>query len=331
MRYGLEVTNTLGLSVPRTLQAMDIPTFEDVLAAALRIEPYVHRTPVLTSETLDRELGSKVFFKCENLQKVGAFKARGATNAVLSLTDEEARHGVATHSSGNHGQALAYAASVRGIRAWVVMPEHAPDVKVEAVRGYGAEVVFCQQAEREERTQELVGETGAALVHPYDNAAVIAGQGTAALELFTDIPDLDFVVAPVGGGGLLSGTTLVAAARGAECRVVGGEPEAVDDAFRSIRDGVRHPAVANPMTLADGLLTGLGERNFEILNDNVEIVTVAESDIVDAARFFVERMKLVVEPSGAVGLAAVRNMDVQECRVGVIVSGGNTDFRWLDR
>jgi threonine dehydratase/serine racemase len=310
---------------------MDLPTFDDVLAAALRIEPYVHRTPVFRSATLDRELESALFFKCENLQKVGAFKARGATNAVVALSDDEAARGVATHSSGNHGQALAYAASVRGIPAWVVMPDHAPTVKVEAVRGYGAEVVFCKQAEREERTQALVVETGANLIHPYDNAFVIAGQGTAALELINDVPDLEYVVAPVGGGGLLGGTTVVARAMDRGIRVVGGEPKAVDDAYRSIRDGVRHPAVAKPETLADGLLTGLGERNFAILKGNVEIVTVDEDEIVEAARFFLERMKLVVEPSGAVSLAAARKMSIAGSRVGVIVSGGNTDFRWLPR
>ncbi len=309
---------------------MDLPAFEDVLAAAERIGPYVHRTPVFTSQTLDRRLDARVFFKCENLQKVGAFKARGATNAVLSLSDDEASRGVATHSSGNHGQALAYAAAVRGIPAWVVMPDHAPEVKVRAVRGYGAEVVFCPQAEREERTRQLVDETGATLIHPYDNAAVIAGQGTAALELIEYAPDLDIVVAPVGGGGLLAGTALSANALRPGALVVGGEPLAVDDAFRSLSTGVRQPAVSNPQTLADGLLTGLGERNFTILRESgVEIVTVSEEEIVAAARFFLERMKLVVEPSGAVSLAAVRKMPVAGRRVGVIVSGGNTDFRWL--
>jgi len=310
---------------------MDIPTHDDVLAAAQRIKPFVHRTPVLTSATLNGEVQSEVFFKCENLQKVGAFKARGATNAVMSLTEAAAAGGVATHSSGNHGQALAYAAAARGIPAWVVMPDHAPAVKVEAVRGYGAEVVICRQADREERTAELVAETGATLIHPFDNSAVIAGQGTAALELLDEIPNLDVVVAPVGGGGLLGGTSLVARAVGSGIRVVGGEPEAVDDAFRSIRDGVLHPAVPEPKTLADGLLTGLGERNFALLAGQVEIVTVTEEEIVTAARFLVERMKLVVEPSGAVSLAAVRKMDVAGRRVGAILSGGNTDFRWLDR
>ena len=310
---------------------MDIPTFDDVLGAADRISPFVHRTPVLSSATLDSELAATVYFKCENLQKVGAFKARGATNAVMGLSDEDASAGVATHSSGNHGQAVAFAAAARGIPAWVVMPDHAPSVKVDAVRGYGAEVVFCKQAERESRTRELVAQTGATLVHPFDNSAVIAGQGTAALEFLGEVPDLDVIVTPVGGGGLLSGTSLVARTLRPLARVVGGEPEAVDDAFRSIRDGKLHPAVAAPDTLADGLLTGLGERNFALLNGNVDIVTVTEDEIVAAARFFVERMKIVVEPSGAVSLAAIRKMNVSGTRVGAIVSGGNTDFRWLDR
>lgn len=331
MRYPKRIPCSGGSRALRKLTAMDIPTYQDVLTAAQRIESYVHRTPVMTSATLNREVRCEVFFKCENLQKVGAFKARGATNAVLALSDERAAGGVATHSSGNHGQALAYAASVRGVRAWVVMPDHAPDVKVNAVRGYGAEVVFCKQAEREDRTRQLVEEVGATLIHPYDNADVIAGQGTAALELVDDVPGLDVIVAPVGGGGLLGGTTLVAGSVKPELRVVGGEPEAVDDAFRSIRDGVRHPAVPEPDTIADGLLTGLGKRNFDILNGRVEIVTVSEEEIVNAARFFVERMKLVVEPSGAVSLAAIRGLNLAGKRVGAIVSGGNTDFRWLDR
>lgn len=320
------------MRAPLTLSGMDIPTFDDLIAAAARIEPFVHRPPVLSSSTLNRELNAEVFFKCENLQKVGAFKARGATNAVLALSDDEASRGVATHSSGNHGQALAYAASVRGIRSWVVMPDHAPDVKVNAVRGYGAEVVFCRQAEREETTRRLVAETGATLIHPYDNAMVIAGQGTATLELLEDVPDLDFVIAPVGGGGLLSGAAIAAHAADDRIRVFGGEPEAVDDAFRSLRDGVLYPAVSNPETFGDGLLTGLGRRNFAILQDHgVEIVTVSEAEIVDSARFHLERMKIVVEPSGAVGLAAVRKLNIQGRRAGVIISGGNTDFRWLDR
>lgn len=308
-----------------------IPQLSDVRAAADRIAPYVHRTPVLTSATLDRQLSTTVFFKCENFQKVGAFKARGATNAVLSLAEREAARGVVTHSSGNHGAALAYAASIRRIPCVVVMPDGAAAVKVEAVRSYGAEVVFCAQPEREATAARVVAETGGSLIHPFDDPAVIAGQGTAALELLEDLPDLDVVVAPVGGGGLLSGTTLAATQR-PSIKVIGAEPEEVDDAHRSLTSGVLQPAVTDPHTLADGLLTGLGERPFAILREHgVPIVTVSEEAIVAAARFHLLRMKIVVEPSGAVGLAALRKLaaEVVGLRVGVIISGGNTDFGWL--
>ena len=310
-----------------------IPTFEDVRVAAGRIAPFVHHTPIMRSATLDRELGAQVFFKCENLQKVGAFKARGAVNTVLSLSDEEAAGGVITHSSGNHAAALAYAAGIRGIPCTVVMPEDAPSVKVTAVRGYGAEIVFCKQAEREvvcEREREGRRST---LVHPFDDPRVVAGQGTAGLEMFEDVEDLDLVIAPVGGGGLLSGVTLAAAAMRPGIRVIGAEPEAVDDAFRSMQTGVRQPRVPDPTTWADGLLTGLGEVAFEILTAaNTEVVTITEDALLAAALFHLQRMKLVVEPSGAAGLAALRSLgaEVGGRRVGVIISGGNTDFRWLE-
>ncbi len=308
-----------------------IPQLSDVRAAAERIAPYVHRTPVLTSATLDRQLGTAVFFKCENFQKVGAFKARGATNAVLLLDERDAARGVVTHSSGNHGAALAYAASIRRIPCVVVMPDSAAAVKVEAVRDYGAEVVFCAQPEREATAARVVADTGGTLIHPYDAGAVIAGQGTAALELLEDVPGLEVVVAPVGGGGLLSGTTL-AATQQPGIRVIGGEPERVDDAHRSLTSGVLQPAVEDPQTIADGLLTGLGERPFAILREHgVQVVTVSEEAIIAAARFHLQRMKIVVEPSGAVGLAALRQLagEMVGLRVGVIISGGNTDFRWL--
>ncbi len=313
---------------------MVVPTYDDVLAAATRIEGYVHRTPVLTSRTLDERVAAKVFCKCENLQKVGAFKARGATNAVLALSEDAAARGVVTHSSGNHGAAVAYAARVRGIRATVVMPHDAPGVKLAAVRGYGAEVVLCERSEREATAQRIVLERGATLVHPFDDPFVIAGQGTAALELIAEVPDLDVVVTPVGGGGLLAGSTLVVRAVSPRAQVVGAEPVAVDDAYRSLRDGVRHPSVTNAKTSADGLMTGLGERNFEILRrGEVEIVTVTEAAILDAARFFVERMKIVVEPSSATVLAALWRSPERFAgrRVGVILSGGNTDLAWLTR
>ncbi len=310
-----------------------LPTFDDVCAASERIAPYVQRTPVMTSATLDREVDGRVFFKCENLQKVGAFKARGALNTVLSLSNGEAEGGVITHSSGNHAAALAYAAAIRGIPCTVVMPDDAPAVKVTAVRGYGADIVFCKQNERETVCHREMQIRGSTLVHPFDDSRVVAGQGTAALELFEEVPDLDVVIAPIGGGGLLSGTTVAAAAVRPGIRVVGAEPEAVDDAYRSLQTGVRQPRVPNPTTWADGLLTGVGEIPFEILTAaGTEIVTVTERALLEAALFHLERMKLVVEPSGAAGLAAVRAIadEVRGLQVGVIISGGNTDFRWLE-
>jgi threonine dehydratase len=309
-----------------------MPSLTDIRAAAMRIAPHVHRTPVVTSHTLDRELGARLFFKCENLQKVGAFKARGAVNAVLSLPQEVAARGVATHSSGNHAAALAYAASIRGVPCTVVMPDSAAVIKVEAVRGYGAEIVFCRQSEREATCERVIQETGASLVHPFDDERVIAGQGTAALELLDEVRDLDAIVAPVGGGGLLAGSAIVMKSMRPQGIVFGAEPRAADDAHRSIETGVRQPGVQSPKTIADGLLTGIGALNFEILKARrARIVTVSEEGIVAAARYHLERLKLVVEPSAAVALAAVREIvpDIHGMKVGVIVSGGNTDFAWL--
>ncbi|HKQ60514.1 MAG TPA: threonine/serine dehydratase [Candidatus Polarisedimenticolaceae bacterium] len=306
--------------------------FADVQAAARRIAPHVHRTPVVTCSTLDRELGAQVFFKCENLQKVGAFKARGATNAVLGLSTEAAARGVVAHSSGNHAQALAYAAAIRGIPCTVVMPEGASPVKLEAVRGYGAEIVSCPRAERDAACARLMRERGLTLVHPFEDPAVIAGQGTAALELLEEVPDLDLVLAPIGGGGLLSGTTLAVEGLRPGTPVWGAEPEAADDARRSLELGVRQPGVTDPQTAADGLLTGIGARPFAILQARrTRVVTVGEQEILTAARFLLQRVKLVVEPSGATVLAALRReaTAVAGKRIGAILSGGNTDFRWL--
>jgi threonine dehydratase len=308
------------------------PTLDDVRAAARRIEPHVHRTPVVTSRTLDRELGASAFFKCENLQKVGAFKARGALNAVLGLSAEAAARGVVAHSSGNHAAALAWASAIRGIPCTVVMPEDASPIKVAAVTGYGATIVFCPRSEREAACERIVRERGAALVHPFENPAVIAGQATAALELLEQVPGLDVVVTPVGGGGLLAGTSIAVRDVRPDAPVLGAEPRAVDDAFRSLATGVRQPAVVDPRTLADGLLTGLGRINFDILRERgVEVVTVSEEAIVAAARFVLERMKLVVEPSAATVLAALRSRasSLAGKRIGAVFSGGNTDFRWL--
>jgi threonine dehydratase len=275
-----------------------------------------------------------VWFKCENLQKVGAFKARGAVNAVLSLPPTAASRGVVTHSSGNHGAALAYAAAIRGIRCVVVMPDDTPKIKVAAVRGYGAEIVFCPRAERQAVCERLIEQHGYALVHPFENPDVIAGQGTVALELLQQVGDLDLVLAPVGGGGLLAGTTVTVKALAPATRVMGAEPAAVDDAYRSLTSGVRQPGVADPQTLADGLMTGLGAINFEILRrGEVAVTTVDEAAIAEAARFILERMKVVVEPSGATVLAALRRLagEIRGLRIGAVFSGGNTDFRWLLR
>ena len=311
---------------------MTLPvSYADIEAAAQRIGPFVHRTPVFTSSTLDRELGARVFFKAENLQKVGAFKARGATNAILQLPGDVP--GVVTHSSGNHGQAVAYAAAIRDLPAWIVMPRTAPQLKVDAVRSYGAEVGLCDHADRESAAATVVQRTGAVLVHPFDNSAVIAGQGTATLELMEQVDGLDIVVAPIGGGGLLSGAATVAAAQASAIQVIGAEPFAVDDAFRSFQAGRRLPGVVDPVTLADGLLTGIGARPFAILSAlGAEVIRVTETSILEAALFHLQRMKLVVEPSGATPLAALR-MEAERFtgqRVGVIISGGNTNFSWLD-
>ncbi len=305
-------------------------TLEDVQAAATRIAPYVHRTPVMTCAALDAWTGQQLHLKCENLQKVGAFKIRGATNAVLQLTELQAARGVVTHSSGNHAQALALAAKRRGIPAYIVMPENAPAVKRAAVIGYGAEVIPCAPTleARESTAARVQAETGATFVHPYDDDRIIAGAGTAALELLDEVPDLDVIVAPVGGGGLLSGTTITAKALRPDVRVVAAEPEQADDAYRSKEAGRLIP-VDQADTIADGLRTSLSARTFHVLHTQVdEVVRVSEAAIRDAQRMIFERAKLVVEPSGAVPLAAAkeRRDEWQGLRVGLILSGGNTEF-----
>lgn len=307
-------------------------TIGDVRDATERIGPHVHRTPVMTSMTVDVRFRAEVFFKCENLQKTGAFKARGATNAVLSLAEEDAADGVVTHSSGNHGQAVAYAAAIRGIPSWVVMPEGVTPVKVDAVRGYGAEVVFCRHSERESTAEDVRVSTGATLIHPFDDAAVVAGQATASLELLEEVPDLDVLLAPIGGGGLLSGTAVVARALLPDATVLGAEPFAVDDAYRSLVSGRRQPGVPDPKTVADGLLTGIGQIPFDILTRcGAEVVRVDEASILAETRYILERLKLVVEPSAATPLAAIATEPdrFEGRRVGVIISGGNTDFSWM--
>ena len=284
-----------------------VPTFHDVKEAAARIEGIVHRTPVMTCASLNDRVGAQVFCKCENFQKAGAFKFRGASNAVMSLSDAEAGRGVATHSSGNHGAALALAARFRRVPARIVMPSSAPESKKAAVAAYGGTIVYCEptQEAREATLEAVVRETGAVFVHPYDNARVIAGQGTAAFELCAEVPDLDVILSPVGGGGLVSGTALTAAACSAGTRVVAAEPEAADDAYRSLEAGRILPA-NDPKTVADGLRTSLGELTFAIIQSHmVQIVTVSEDAIVAAMHYVWERMKIIIEPSSAVPIAAL--------------------------
>ncbi len=303
----------------------------DVDAAAARIAGHVHRTPVLTSASLDAACGAEVFLKCENLQRVGAFKIRGATNAVLSLDDATAAGGVAAHSSGNHGQALALAARERGVPAHVVMPSTAPAVKRAAVAGYGATIVDCgpSLAARQAAVAEVLTATGATEIHPYDDDRVIAGQGTACLELLQEVEDLDVVVAPVGGGGLISGTALAVAGHSPSTVVVGAEPAGADDAHRSLTSGTLVPCTS-PETIADGLRASLSDRTFAVIRASVtEIVTVEESAIISAMRFMWERTKLVVEPSAAVAVGALLGGGVPGGRVGVILSGGNADIDHL--
>ncbi len=310
-----------------------LPTLDDVRAAAARIAPFVHRTPLMSRASLSESLGCEVVFKCENLQRVGAFKARGACNAVFALDGPEAGRGVATHSSGNHGAALALAAARRGIPAWVVVPDNAPRCKRESVARYGATVVSCRPglANREARLAEVVAETGARVVHPYDDDLVIAGQGTAALEMLEERPDLDVILAPVGGGGLLSGTAIVARGLGETTRVIGVEPARADDTYRSFKQGKR---VGNdaPDTVADGLRASVGVRNFRAIRALVDdIVTVEEQEFVAAMWLLLERLKLLVEPSAGVPLAALTagRLDLRGQRVGVILTGGNVDMEAL--
>lgn len=305
-------------------------TIQDIYEAAERIKPYAHRTPVMTNESLNERVGAQVYLKCENFQKVGAFKFRGACNAVFSLSDDEAKHGVCTHSSGNHAQALALAARMRGIAAHIVMPENAPQVKKDAVAGYGGKISYCEPTvqAREATLRRVAESTGAVVIHPFDNERVIAGQGTATLELLDSIPDLDAIIAPVGGGGLLSGTSIAATETKKEIRVLGGEPEMADDAFRSLQAGNVLPS-EHPNTIADGLLTSLSERTFAIIQSRVErIVTVSEQGIVDAMKFIWERVKIVIEPSSAVAVAVLweKKIDLAGLKVGVILSGGNVDL-----
>ena len=309
---------------------MYIPTLEDMQTARKRIEPYIHRTPVLTSRMLDELSGAQLFFKCENLQKAGAFKARGASNAVFGLTDEQAARGVATHSSGNHGTCLSYAAGRRGIPCTVVMPHTAPQAKKDAVRGYGGRVVECEPStsSREAVFAQVVAETGAEFVHPYNDPRVIAGQGTCSAELIEQVADLDAVIAPIGGGGMISGTCLTLSNLAPQIKIYAAEPEQADDAYRSFKAG-HIIADDAPNTVADGLKVPLKELTWHFVQNNVtDILTVSEQEIIDAMKLIWKRMKIVMEPSSAVPLAAIlKNPEIfAGQRVGVIITGGNVDL-----
>jgi threonine dehydratase len=304
-----------------------------ILSAHERIRSHIHRTLVLTSSRLDEESGASVFFKCENFQKIGAFKARGATNAVFSLDDATAQRGVATHSSGNHGAAVARAAKLRGISAHIVMPSNSAKVKICAVEGYGARVVFCEPTEeaRDAVCADVIARTGATLIHSFENPDVIAGQGTAAVELLEDIRGLDFVMCPIGGGGLLAGTAVAAKSIRPSIKVIAAEPANADDAAQSFRAG-RVIHTEKKFTIADGLRTNVGEPNFEIIKRYVDdIVTVTEDAIISAMRTIWETMKIIVEPSAAVPYAAIqqRKIDIAGKRVGIILTGGNVDLNSL--
>jgi threonine dehydratase len=308
-------------------------TLTDIQQAAERIGPYVHRTPVLTNQSLNQQVRAQVYLKCENMQKVGAFKFRGACNAVYSLSDEDAKRGVCTHSSGNHAQALALAARMRGIPAYIVMPNNAPQVKQAAVSAYGGQITFCEPTleARESTLKTIRLDTAANLVHPYNDERVITGQGTATLELLEDVPDLDVIITPVGGGGLLSGTAIAATESKKGIRVIAGEPEMADDAYRSLQAGKIVPSV-NPKSIADGLLSSLGTLTFPIICERAEqIVTVSERGIIDSMKFVWERAKLVIEPSAAVAVGVLweKKIDLSDLKVGVILSGGNVDLSRL--
>jgi threonine dehydratase len=309
------------------------PSLDDIRVAARRIAPFIHRTPVLTCASLDALAGARLYFKCENLQKTGSFKIRGATNAILQLSAAEAARGVVTQSSGNHAAAVARAAAARGIAAHIVMPKNAPAVKCRAVEGYGGVITFCEPTieARDAAAKRLLEETGAVLVHPYNNRRVIAGQGTAALELLEDVPELDVLLVPVSGGGLLSGNAIAATSIRPSVRVIGCEPANADDAYRSLKAGHIEKNTSVD-TIADGLRAQLCDLTFSILRERVdEVVRVTEQAIVDSMRLIWERMKLVVEPSAAVALApaVTRSIKADGKRVGVLLSGGNVELSAL--
>ena len=305
------------------------PQLMDIEEAAERIAPYAEKTPVLTCSAINEMVHAELYFKCENFQKVGAFKFRGACNAVFSLTDEEAAKGVATHSSGNHGAALAFAGSLRGVPVHVVMPNNAPNIKKDAVAGYGAEITFCEPTlEARESTLDLIMEkTGAVMIHPYNDERIICGQGTTALELVKEFSDLDIIMAPIGGGGLISGTCIAAKGLKPNISIIGAEPKGADDAYQSFIKGVIVPQT-NPQTMADGLLTSLGEKTFPIIQKYVkEIITVSEEHITEAMQIIFRNLNMIIEPSSAVVLGTLleRSDSFLGQKIGMILTGGNVD------
>jgi len=306
---------------------------KEVEQALERIRPYIHRTAILHSRLIDEIAGTAVFLKCENFQKMGAFKMRGASNAVLQMSDEQKKHGVLTHSSGNFAQALALAAGIQGLKAYIVMPENAPQVKVDAVRDYGAEIIMSgsDPKSREDKAEEVRLRTAATFIHPSNDREVIIGQGTAALEMLQDMPELDLLISPVGGGGLIAGTVLAARHQSKHCMVIGAEPMQADDAFRSLASGkIEYNESAN--TIADGLRTHLGSINFPLIKEGVErIIRVEEEEIIQAMKLIWERMKIIIEPSSAVTLAAVikEKESFKGKKLGLIISGGNVDISRL--
>ncbi|HLO92188.1 MAG TPA: pyridoxal-phosphate dependent enzyme [Lentimicrobium sp.] len=312
---------------------INLPTKQDIEQAAIRIQPYIHRTPILTSSAINDTAGCSIYFKCENLQKAGVFKARGASNAVFSLTEEEIKKGVATHSSGNHAAALALAASLKKCNAYIVMPSNANKQKVKAVKSYGGQITFCEPTlqAREDTLSDIIAKTNAIEIHPYNNFNIIAGQATAAKELLEDYNDLEIIMTPVGGGGLLSGTALSAFYFGNNLMVIGCEPSGADDAKKSFSSKTLVPSVS-PNTIADGLLTSLGSITFEVILNYVHDILLADdNEIISAMRLIWERMKIIVEPSSSVPLAVVlKNKELfAGKKVGIVLSGGNVDLNQL--
>lgn len=312
---------------------MSTPSKNDIIKAADRLSPHIHRTPIHTSKAINKILGTEIFFKCENFQKVGAFKYRGATNAVIQLSKKDLQYGVATHSSGNHAQALALAAKISNTKAYIVMPSNAPKSKMAAVKGYGAKIIECEPTleARESTLNQVIKKTNAHFIHPYNDYRIITGQATAAKELIEEQPQLDFILAPVGGGGLLSGTALSVKYFSPLTKVIGAEPIGADDAYKSFVAGKIIPSI-NPDTIADGLLTSLGDLTFPIIRKNVmKILTIQDSFTIEAMQLIWSRMKIVVEPSAAVPLAVVMKNQAffKDKNIGIILSGGNVDLNKL--